>query len=56
MDDGTAPVEDTGREVDINFGINGTRGGGVLDNGGIHQVAPEHSCTVYCYTITVRPV
>ena len=54
--DGTAPAEDTGREVEIHFGGNGKGGYGVLDNGGINQEAQEHGRTVYCYAITVRPV
>ena len=54
--DRTAPSEDTRREVDIYLGGNGTGRCRVLDNGGINQATPEHSCTLYCYTITVRPV
>ena len=42
--------------MDIDLGGDITGGGGVLDYGGIHQAAPEHGCTVYCYAITVRPV
>ena len=54
--DGTAHAEDTGKEVDIHLGRNGKGGGGVLDYGGIHPEAPEHSRTVHRYAITVRPV
>ena len=54
--DGTAPVEDTGQEVDIHLGGDVTWGGGVLDDGGIHQEEPEHGSTVHLYTITDRPV
>ena len=42
--------------MDIHLGGDVTLGGGVLDNGGIHQVSPEHGGTVYRYAITVRPV
>ena len=38
--DRTALAEDTGREVDIHLSGDGTGGGGVLDDGGIHQAAP----------------
>ena len=51
-----APVEDTGQEVDIHFGGDSTGGGRVLDDGGIHKAAPEHSCGVYFYAITLRTV
>ena len=55
-DDGTAPAEDTGREVEIHLGGGGKGGGKILDDGGIYQAAAEHGCTVHCYVITVRPV
>ena len=32
------------------------RGGGVLDDGGIHPAVLEHGCTLHLYTITVRPM
>ena len=54
--DGTAPLEDTGREVDIHFSSNGTVGGRFLDYGRIHHTVPEHYRTLYRYAITVRPV
>ena len=54
--EGKTPTEDNGWDVDINLSGSGNVCGGVLDNGGIHQAAPEHGRTVYCYTITVRPV
>ena len=38
--DRTAPVEENVQEVDIHPGSNGTGGGRVLDDGGIHQAAP----------------
>ena len=50
------PAEDTIREVDIHLGGDGTGGGGVIDNGGLHQAEPENSRTVYCYAITVIPL
>ena len=56
MADGTAPVEDTRREVDINLVGDDKGGGGVVDDEVIHQAAPEHGCTVHIYTITVRPM
>ena len=56
MADGTAPAEDTGREVEMHLGSNGKGGGGVIDNGGIHQAAPEYGRIVHRYAITVRPV
>ena len=54
--DGEDPTEDTGREVDIHLGGDGTGGGGFLDYVRIHQAAPEHGRTVHCYVITVRLV
>ena len=54
--DGTATAENTGQDVNIHFVSNGKGGGRVLDNGEIHQAAQEHSHTVHCYAITVRPV
>ena len=51
-----APVEDTGREVEIHIVGSGKGGGGILDNGGVYQAAVEPGCIVHCYTITVRPV
>ena len=54
--DRTDPSEDNGQEVEIHLSGGGKGCGGVLDGGGICQAAPEHSCTVYCYAITVRPV
>ena len=56
MDYGAAPTEDTGWEVEINFGGYGKGGDAVLKNVGIHHAAPEHYHTVHCYTFTVRPV
>ena len=53
---GTAPVEDTGQEVDIHLGNDGTGRGRVLENGGIHQADPEHSRIVHCFASTVRLV
>ena len=38
--DGTAPAEDTGREVEIHLGGDGRGGRGVLDYALIHQAAP----------------
>ena len=52
----TAPAEDTKREVEIHLSGDGTVGSGGLGGGGIHQAFPEHSRTVHCYAITVRPV
>ena len=49
-------AEDNGWEVKIHLGVGGKGGGRVLDNGGIYQSAPEHGCTVNCYTINVRAV
>ena len=43
----TAPAEDTGQEVDIYLGGDGTGGGGFLDDGGIYQAAPEYGRTLY---------
>ena len=54
--DGVDPAEDTRWEVDIHLGGDGTGGGGVLNNGGLHQAEPENGRTVYRYTITVIPV
>ena len=54
--DGTAPAEDTIRAVDIHLVGDDKGGGGVIDNEGIHQAAPEHGRTLHLYTITVRPV
>ena len=54
--DGVDHAEDTRREVDIHLGGDGTGGGGVLDNGGLHQAEPENGHTVYRDAITVRPV
>ena len=56
MVDGTAPAEDNGQEMYIHLSGDGKGGGGVLDNGGIHQAAPEHGRTVDRCAITVRPV
>ena len=55
-DDGTAPAEDNGRDVEIHLYGCGKGGGKFLDDGVIRQAAPEHGRTVYRYTITVRPV
>ena len=49
--DWTAPAEDTGQEVDIHLGDNGTVGGGFIDNGGIHQAELEHGHTVHRYGV-----
>ena len=54
--DRKAPTEDNGRDVEIHLGGDGKGGGGFPDNGGICVAVPEHSRTVYCYKITVRPV
>ena len=54
--DRTAPEEDSVQEVEIHLVSGGKGGGGVLDNGGIRQAAPEHNRTVHRYAITVRPV
>ena len=54
--DGAAPAKDTRREVDIHLGGNGTGGGRVLDDEGIHKAAPEHGHAVHRYGITIRPV
>ena len=55
--DGMAPVDHTGREVEIHLGGGGGKGGGrIIDNGGVYQRSSEHIHTVHCYTITVRPV
>ena len=35
--------------MEIHLGGGGKGGGGFLDNGGIHQVEPEHGHTVYYY-------
>ena len=51
-----SPSKETGQEVDIHRSGNGTGGGMVLDDGGIHQAATEHGCIVNCYAITVRPM
>ena len=51
-----APEEDTGQEAVIDLSGNGKGGGGVLENGEIHQAVPEHSHTVHRYKITVRHV
>ena len=56
MIDWTAPVEDTGQEVDIHLSGDCKGGGGVLDDGGIHPAAPEYGQTVHLYEITVRPM
>ena len=56
MYDRTAPPEDTGREVEINFGSGGKGGGRIIDDGGVYQAAAEHCHTVHRYVITVRPV
>ena len=56
MADGKAPAEDTGREMEIHIGSGGKKEGRILYNGGLYQAAAEHSRTVYCYAITVRPV
>ena len=56
MADGTAPVGDTGREVEIHLGSGSTGGDSILDYGGVYQAVAEHGCTVHCYTIIVRPV
>ena len=42
--------------MELNIGGDSKEGGGVIDNGGKHQAAPEHGCTVHRYAITVRPV
>ena len=55
-DDGTAPAEDNGWDIEIHLSSGGKGGSGFLDDGGIRQAAPEHGRTVYCYAITVRPV
>ena len=52
----TDPAEDTVWEVEIHLNGNGKGGGGVLEDGGMHQAELEHSCTVHRYAITVRPV
>ena len=54
--DRTAPAEDNELDMEIHLDGGGKRGGGFLDDGGICQSALENGCTVYCYTITVRPV
>ena len=51
--DRTSPAEDTGQKTDTHLGGDGTIGGGVIDDGIIHQAAPEHSCAVHRYAITV---
>ena len=51
-----APVEDTGREVEIHIVGSGKGGGGILDNGGVYQATSEHGHTLHCYAFTVRPV
>ena len=45
--DGTAPAEDTIWEVYIQLGGDGAGGVRVLDDGGIHVAAPEHSHVVH---------
>ena len=40
--------------MEINLGGGGKGGGGVIDNGGIRQSAPEHVHAVYLYAVTVR--
>ena len=55
-DYGRAPGEDIGWEVEIHLGGGVNGGGGILDDGGLYQVAAEHCCTVHRYGITVRPV
>ena len=55
-DDRKAHAVENGRDVEIHLGGGGKGGGGVLDDTGISQVAPEHGCTLYRYVITVRPV
>ena len=42
--------------MDVHLGGDVKGGGGVPDDGGLYPAAPEHGRTVYCYTITVRPV
>ena len=49
-------MEDTGRDVEIHLRGGGKGGGGVLDDGGIRQAAPEHGRTVYRYAVSVRTV
>ena len=56
VSNGTAPAEDTGWKVDIHLGGGDKGGGGILDDGGVHQAAAEHGRIVHCYMITVRPV
>ena len=46
-DDGMAPTEETGQEVDIHLGSGGKGGGGILDDGGVYQAAAEHGRTVH---------
>ena len=56
MDDGAAPAEDTGQEVDVHLGGYRKGEGGVPDDGGLYRAAPEHGNTVHFYAMTVRPV
>ena len=42
--DGEAPSEETGQELDIHLGGNGKGGGGVHDDGGLHQIG-RASCS-----------
>ena len=56
MADRMDPADDTRQEVDIHLSGDGTGGGGVLDNGGLHQAELENGRTVYRYAITVIPV
>ena len=56
MADRTDTAEENRLDVEIHLG-GGSKGGvRILDDGEINQAAPEHSNTVYCYAITVRPV
>ena len=54
--DGKSPTEKNRQDVEIHLVDSGKGDDGFPDNGGIRQAAPEQGCTVYLYTITVRPV
>ena len=40
--EGTAPAEDTRKEVEIHLSGGGKGGGGIIDDGGVYQAAAEH--------------
>ena len=46
-DDGAAPAEDNGRDVEIHLDGIGKGGGRFLEDEEIRQAAPEHGHTVY---------